>query len=783
MTKVSLFAQPVDFEPVLKVEPQIFPGYRPEDEGHGVHLNDIGKGAWLTALKLYAQVSLRLERYEGAGHEWTVHLSAPSMELSLRCVEYRKGLKLPIRNPRNFAVVMEFQAGQFAITNFVQKFVAQLERSPSEMAGWEEFTAAFGVSREDVLAQWKYLLDVDIAENLKALYEEVKREIEQAGADGPGVSEQAQALIKQAESAIAENNYDLTISVLETARGMLADARTMARQEERRKDVAADMISFVQTIIIKAAGGGLDTAKAQKVLSDAARALENQDGETAVKHAMQARSLIELESHKCDKARAALQTSRSMIDDAREMGLDISGLIQLQDKGESALSNHSYGVVQHYATTIRKTISKAKQEHRRRLDNKEQAVFALDATGKVMAEALRFDCDMTKCAEWALEARRALDGRDFDRALELAETARTTAEEAMRSCSEAMDGVQLATTTLNDARAFIDVRRIEPYLDRAWAALKGNKYAEAVNASTLCRDMIEVAEVEEEPRIEVDIKTKHLKPGIWNRVLLDIVNSGDAHARNISLKFTGLVEATRLRRIMFLRSGEGYTLEIGLKPAGAGELAYDIETSCSRAFDGVGYTSRTHRWLKVGMEGHLEAPPPPKVEAEWEEEAQEEPEDKADTVVEEVYVVFHDGRLILHEAGSPREDMDEMSLSSLLTAVQEFIKESFKSDGAGLGKLEFGRRKMVLEHGKFIYIAAVLTGRVPTGLRRQMRELLRYIEAERFDGTGVWDGNMSELEDLHDSVRRLFEVRPSEDGNPASMRPEQPAPPKEQKGK
>ena len=787
MTKLSLFAQPADFEPVLRLEAAVYPAFGPGDEGRSVHLNDIGKAAWMTALKLYKQVSLRLEGYEGSGHEWTIALAAPSLLLSLKCVDYHKGLKLPLRAPRHFAVVMEFQAGQFAIASFMQRFVGQLGRTPSDMASWEEFTKTFGVSREDVLAQWKYILEIDIGENLKALYEEVKKEIGQVAAEGLTVAEQTRGLLLQAETAIQEGDWDLTTSVLETARGILADARAQARQEERRKEVAADMISYVQTIIIKAAQSGLDTVKAQKLLSGAAVALVDQDRETAVRNAMQARSLIELESHRRDKARAALQTSQSMISDAGQMGLDVGGLVQLQEKAGNALDGHNYGVVQHYATTIRRSISRLKQEHQRRLDTKEQVVYALDAARKVMTEALRFDCDVTRCADWVTEAEGSLEKQDYERALERAEAARSSAEESMRTCSEAIDAVQQATTVLNDARAFIDVTKIEPYLARAWTALKGNKYAEAVNAATLSRDMIEVAEVESEPKIEVHLKSLDLKPAIWNKAMVDIYNGGPAHARSIALKFGGLVEASRLRRIHFLHSGEGYSLEIGLKPAGAGELAYDIETFCARAFDGVGYSTKTHRWLKVGMEGRPEAPATQEPRKDWEEEEEEEeasegPEDKSETAVEEVYIVFHDGRLIFHEAANPRMDMDEMSLSSLLTAVQEFIKDSFKSDGAGLGKLEFGRKKMVLEHGRFIYIAVVLSGRVPAGLRQQMRELLKYIETERFDGSGMWDGNMTEMEDLRDRVRGMFGVKSSPEGGQPPAPPAHAEPPPAGKG-
>ena len=778
MTKLSLFAQPADFEPMLKLEAAVCPKFGPQDEGRSIHLNDIGRTAWMTALKLYKRVQLRVEGYEGSGHEWTISLAAPSIMVSLRSVEYYKGSRLPLRNPRQFAVAMEIFGGQFLVTSFVQRFVVELGRIPSEMASWEDFARMFGVSREDIQAQWKYLLDIDIGENLGALHEEVKKDIEAAAAAGLAVSDQTRGLLVHAETAIRECDWDLATSVLDTARGNLADARSQALQEERQKEMAADTMSYVQTIIIKAAQGGLDTVKAQKLLSTAAQALADGDREAAVRHAMQARSLLELESHRRDKARAALETSQSMIADATGAGLEVAGLVQLQEKAGKALADHNYGVVQHYATTIRRSISRLKQEHQRRLDKKEQVAFALDAARKVMAEAHRFDCDMTKCSGWVSDAQEALEKQDFDGALDRAETARASAEEAMRICSEAMDAVQQATTALNDAKAFIEVAEIEPYMERAWTALRANKYAEAVNAATLCRDMIEVAEVESEPRIEVNLKSSDLKPGIWNRAMVDIFNSGKAHARNIALKFGGLVEASRLRRIHFLRSGEGYTLEIGLKPAGAGELAYEIESFSSRAFDGVAYSSKTRLWLKAGMEGRPQSPPPDQKAGQWEDEEEppEAPEEKTETVVEEAYIVFHDGRLVFHEAANPRKDMDEMSLSSLLTAVQEFIKDSFKSDGAGLGKLEFGRRKMVLEHGRFLYIAVVLSGRVPHGLRQRMRELLRYLETERFDGSGVWDGNMTELEDIHDRVRVLFEARPAEEAGQPAATPSEPGP-------
>ena len=757
MPRFKLFSQPADFEPVLRVDPEIFPGYSKSDEGAGIHLTDVGKAAWLTALKLYPHVSLRLEGYDGSGHEWRLSLNTPAGALSLGCVcTRRRGVQL-VKSPRNYMVSIELQAPRLAVVQFAQSFEKQLGRDPAAISEPADFTAAFAVSPDDAKASWRELLDEDISATLLAQHALLASETTEAERAGWPVVEQARAILAQSESAIGAQNYESAQGLLDTAGGMLADARSLAEQENHQREQASDMISFVQTAILKAAGSGLETARAQKLLAGAAAALSGQnDGEAAAKLAMQARSLVELESHKREQARSALRASRSLIGDAQESGLDVTGAAQLQEKAEHAISGHNYVMVQHYATTIRKTVSRLKKEHQLKLDKKEAAQYSIDASRKVMNEALRFDCDMTVCEQLVRKADQALAAGDFDSALELADTGRATAEEVMRNCAEAMDAVQLATTTLRDAGAFIDTRKLEPYLDRAWDALRSNDYHAASNAATLCRDMIEVAEVESEPRLEVRIASRSLKPGLWNRARLDIQNSGTAHARNITVRFSGLVEATRLRKILFLRAGEGFSLEVGLKPAGAGELAYDIETSCRRAFDGVGYSSKAHHWLNVAVDSPMDAPDE---EMQGARPGRAKPADEpAGTVMEEVYVVFHDGRLILHKASREHLEVDEMSLSSLLTAVQNFIKDSFRYETGGLGKLEFGRLKMVLEHGRLLYIAAVLSGREPPKLRERMRDLIGDIERTRFDSSGLWDGNMSAFEDFGPNVQALLDL-------------------------
>ena len=131
---------------------------------------------------------------------------------------------------------------------------------------------------------------------------------------------------------------------------------------------------------------------------------------------------------------------------------------------------------------------------------------------------------------------------------------------------------------------------------------------------------------------------------------------------------------------------------------------------------------------------------------------------KSPTIVDEVFLMTTNGMLIKHYTRRLRPDQDEDILAGMLTAVQNFIKESFRYETGGLGKLEFGKLKMVLEHGRLIYIAAVLSGREPPELRGRLRRLIEDIERTRFDSSGLWDGNMSSFEDLRPEVQRLLDL-------------------------
>jgi len=126
-------------------------------------------------------------------------------------------------------------------------------------------------------------------------------------------------------------------------------------------------------------------------------------------------------------------------------------------------------------------------------------------------------------------------------------------------------------------------------------------------------------------------------------------------------------------------------MEVGLKPKYDGELPVDVSVSFKKPFDETSYVSREDSNLNISRLGTY--------------------------LVDDVFLVHNDGRLILHETREYREDVDEDIFSGMLTVMQEFVKDSFKSRvSTSLSRLDFGDNKIVIERGFYIYLATVLTG-------------------------------------------------------------------------
>ncbi len=137
--------------------------------------------------------------------------------------------------------------------------------------------------------------------------------------------------------------------------------------------------------------------------------------------------------------------------------------------------------------------------------------------------------------------------------------------------------------------------------------------------------------------------------------------------------------------------------------------------------------------------------------------------------VDEAFLVDYGGTLVAHFSRTIKPDKDRQLVAAMLTAVQAFIRDAFATAKEGeLRHMDFGERKLFIGRGKQAYLAVVVRGRTPLGLRRNMTESLRSIEAAYGEALAHWSGSMAAVAGAdemlskglfgngHGLLRRLF---------------------------
>lgn len=125
--------------------------------------------------------------------------------------------------------------------------------------------------------------------------------------------------------------------------------------------------------------------------------------------------------------------------------------------------------------------------------------------------------------------------------------------------------------------------------------------------------------------------------------------------------------------------------------------------------------------------------------------------------VQEVYVIHEYGTLLERVARQESIDVDEDIFSGMLTAVREFANQSRSStDLRRLRTLEFGKKRMLIEGGEFIYLAIVYTGVQTKKTIGISREVLKRIEARYRKELSDWSGWYDKLRGLDEEVKEIF---------------------------
>jgi len=116
-------------------------------------------------------------------------------------------------------------------------------------------------------------------------------------------------------------------------------------------------------------------------------------------------------------------------------------------------------------------------------------------------------------------------------------------------------------------------------------------------------------------------------------------------------------------------------------------------------------------------------------------------------VIEQAFLVYRDGSLLAHTTNRMIPEMDNQIFSSMLMAIQDFVKDSFKDEKEWhLNRLEFGGKKMFIAMGAndSYNLTLVYQGR-DRGLEKISRKTIAAVDAKFGDPLKDWDGNLDKV--------------------------------------
>jgi outer membrane protein OmpA-like peptidoglycan-associated protein len=129
--------------------------------------------------------------------------------------------------------------------------------------------------------------------------------------------------------------------------------------------------------------------------------------------------------------------------------------------------------------------------------------------------------------------------------------------------------------------------------------------------------------------------------------------------------------------------------------------------------------------------------------------------------VEHVFLIHgHTGLLIAHVAAEDAASQDPQLVSSMLSAIQDFVRDSFSGAGQqGLDTLQLGELRLWSEPGPFATLVAVIRGNPPEALHDRLRAVLARIHTERPRALENFDGDSAGFGDVEAQLRECVALR------------------------
>ncbi len=125
-------------------------------------------------------------------------------------------------------------------------------------------------------------------------------------------------------------------------------------------------------------------------------------------------------------------------------------------------------------------------------------------------------------------------------------------------------------------------------------------------------------------------------------------------------------------------------------------------------------------------------------------------------LVEEIFVIYKDGRLIAECSRDTCKTADADLMSGMLIAVQGIVQEGLHKGGE-LESIKYGDSLIVIKTGAHLNVAAIIYGEPDAALNEELEATVERIEVSYSGVIEHWDGDLTPLSGMTDMVMPLFE--------------------------
>lgn len=125
--------------------------------------------------------------------------------------------------------------------------------------------------------------------------------------------------------------------------------------------------------------------------------------------------------------------------------------------------------------------------------------------------------------------------------------------------------------------------------------------------------------------------------------------------------------------------------------------------------------------------------------------------------VEHVFLIHYEtGLLLKHVSKEGEEDADLDTIGAMLTAIRDFVRDSFNRPDSDLEEITHGDQRILLEGGRYTYLAVIIEGIEPAGYSNLMHTVISDINLQHESQLRDFDGDMDRIPDLGDELEPLY---------------------------